>query len=198
MQTRRRPSTGWYWLSGLIALAGLAGAILWGLTAYLQMSDQAAGFPRMAVPGLATVDVSEPGNLTIYYEAPRIAGEETAPPLAFRVTDPAGNRISTRPFDRDLRFDIRDRVAIAVATFEAQRPGEYAVSVRGAAPGSASVSVGRALGFTAAANFVGAVFLVTLTSLLAIAIAAVVAVRRSQAPAPAQVPTPPRQPVGVS
>lgn len=72
------------------------------------------------------------------------------------------------------------------------------MTVRGAAPDAAAVSVGRTLGLAAAANIVGAVAVATLTGLLAVAVVVVVAVRRSRQPLPPPVPTTPRRPVGVS
>src|SRR5688572_12695968 len=104
MRTRQRPSVGWYWAAGGIALMGLVGAVAWGLLAYFEFSDRVVAFPRTDVPGVAAVDVTDPQDLAIYYEAPRVAGDETVPALDIHVTDPTGLPVAAQPYDVDQRF----------------------------------------------------------------------------------------------
>jgi hypothetical protein len=199
MPSDHRVSTGWYWLAGVIALAGVAGAITWGFLTFVHVPERMDAFARTVIPGATAVHVTTPGEVGIYYEAPRVPGRETMPPLDIRVTDPSGVPVAVSASQANLRFDVRDHVAIAAATFHASSSGDYTVAVNGTAPELAAVSVGRGLGVWTVANVLGALGLLTVSILVSLAIAVVVAVRRKDPPTPIATPPAaiPRHPVGV-
>jgi hypothetical protein len=193
MRTTRRPSAGWYWVAAVVAVGGLVAAVAWGVWSYGQLSEQVTEFARTSVPGAVTVTVDEPGELTVYYEAPRVAGEEFVPPLDVSVTDPAGVALPSAAYKGDIRLDIPDHVAIAVSTFEASADGTYVVTVDGEADAGAAVSVGRLP--TIGAQVLGALLLLIVSVVVALVIVTAVAVLRGR-PAPVRT-TEAREPASV-
>lgn len=194
MRSIRRPSTTWFWVAGLLAFVGLVGAVVWGVLDYQELQNRLDALPRTTVPGVATVDVSAPQGLTIYYEDPSADGgfvvqaDNTSTlrfsPVEVTVTGPSGETIPTAPYETDLRFDVGDRVAVALATFDAPTGGTYTVTVAGDdVPAGARVSVGDVVDVGLIANLVGAIVLLVGTWMIALPMAIVVAVMRSRRPA---------------
>lgn len=194
MGSIRRPSTTWFWAAGLLAFVGVVGALVWGALDYQQLQNRLDALPRTTVPGEATVDVSGPQGLTVYYEDPSADGgfvvkandTSTLPvsPVDLTVTGPSGATITTAPYETDLRFDVGDRVAVAMATFDAPTAGTYTITVAGDdVPAGARVSVGDVVDVGLIANLVGAIVLLVGTWLIALLMVIVVAVMRSRRPA---------------
>jgi len=194
MEADRRPSTRWYWITSVLALLGLVGAVTWGVYVAQEYGSRLEALTRSAVPGTVTVEVTDPGTQTIHYEDPRAQGGfmvqwNNAPgvgpaisPVDVVVTGPSGDTIPTVAYESDLRFDVADRVAVAVATFDTPEVGIYTVEVTGDVPETARVSVGNVVDGGVVAHVVGAVVLFVVTLVVAAAIVVVVAYRRSRTP----------------
>ena len=178
MSSSRPPSSIWYGIAGMIALVGIAVAVLWGLAAYNGLRDRIDAFPRASVPGEAVVPVTGPEQLTVFFETPRLAGEEAAPPLVITVTDPSGSVVPTAASTLDLRFDHADRVGVSVATFAPTTEGTYRVAVAGDVLPAASISVGRSIDVGLVANAIGAVALLIASLAASLVIVLVVAIQR--------------------
>jgi hypothetical protein len=200
MSTTRRPSRAGYWVAGLIAVAGLAGAAIWMLVGLSGMVDQVDAFPRMDVPNERVLTVHEPLDLTIFYEAPGIDQDQAElPPLTIFIFDPDGAPVTVAGYGSELTYHVGDHSGRAVATFTAAAAGDYRVLVEGDAPPGAGIAVGESVGgFIAAVLGAGLLALVTLGA--AITLALVTASRRRKyTPSPSDAPTvaPPPPPVRV-
>ena len=121
-----KPSTARYWAAGLIAVVGLVAGIVWAVFAVIGYQDHIDGFARTAVPGQASVAVSDPGGKTLYYEG---TGEPTLADLRVSVTGPHGDRVAVHRYSGTLRYDspVGTR-ARAVGTFRATATGVYVVT----------------------------------------------------------------------
>lgn len=193
--TGRRLSTRWYWVAAAVAITGVVTAGIWGVYGYGQVDDRVREFARTQIPGMLTIDVAEPGELTIFFEAPRVEGDEIVPALEVAVVDPVGNPVITRVLDGDFRFDTDGRVAIAVSEFEAAATGRYTVTVDGEAPATAALSVGRMSAMSIVANVIGALLLLLGSGAAALLMVVIVAVQRSRPRVQTQ--SEPRKPSGV-
>jgi hypothetical protein len=67
---RRRPSGGWYWVAGILAVLGLTAAFVWGAVGAITALDRVDDYDRVAIPGSMTVFVADPGTRVVYYESP--------------------------------------------------------------------------------------------------------------------------------
>jgi hypothetical protein len=170
------------------------GALVWGALDYQELQNRLDALPRTTVPGVATIDVSAPQGMTVYYEDPSADGGFVVQadnsstlrfaPVDVTVTGPSGQTIPTAPYETDLRFDIGDRVAVAMATFDAPTAGTYTITVAGdEVPAGARVSVGDVVDAGLIANLVGAIVLLVGTWMIALLMVVVVAVMRSRRPA---------------
>jgi hypothetical protein len=188
----RSPSTAWYWGAGVLGLASLITAIALGWGSYQLLQDRLEGLARTAVPGTIVVQVEGEEAVTVFYEDPTADGgfvvqargtSSPGPtPVDLSVTDPNGRVVATRPYGSDLRFDMRDRVAIASAVFDAPSAGSYTVEVTGDAPVAARVSAGSVVDAGMIARLIGVIALFVGPPIVALVIAVVVAVQRSRTP----------------
>lgn len=189
-----------YRTAALVALVGVVVSVAWGVADYQQLQDRLAALPRAGVPGEVTVEVAEPRELTVYVEDPTADGGFVVrtgerhvlpdPPVDLTVTGPAGEALVLTPYEQDLRFHTGGRVAVAVASFEAESPGSYVVAVDGEMPANAQVSVGDVVDTALVANVVGAVVVFVGSTLTALVLVALTAVRRSRPPAGAEADRP--------
>ena len=67
---RKQPSSGWYWVAGILAVLGLTAALVWGAVGTISALDRVDSFERTTVPGAVTVPVTDPGTMVVYYENP--------------------------------------------------------------------------------------------------------------------------------
>jgi hypothetical protein len=190
MRTTRRSSRAGFWVAGLIAVAGLVGAVIWGLVGLSGMVGQVDAFPRMDVPGERVLTVQEPVELTIFYEAPGIDQEQAElPPLTLSIFDPDGAPVAVAGYGSELTYHVDDHTGRAVATFAAAAAGDYRMLVEGDAPPGATIAVGEDFGgFIGALLGAGLLVLVTLGA--AIILALITANRRRKStPSPSGSPT---------
>ncbi|HSJ45553.1 MAG TPA: hypothetical protein VK923_12790 [Euzebyales bacterium] len=193
--TATKPSVGWYWVAGVLAIVGIIGAVVWGLTAYGAVGDRVDGFARAPLPGREVVPIDSAGTYAVFYEA---VDTDRVPAFDIRVTDPDGAAMPVAGYGGDLRLEDADVISQVVATFDAPRPGDYVVTASGVAPGAATFAVG-AIPTTGIAAVVGAIVLLFAAVGTAILIALVTFVLRNrntgrQPPADAV----PRTPAGIA
>ena len=192
METLRSERSMWLWVLLWRSVVGLIGSVVWAFFSYGGLQDRLAELPRSAVPGQVEVEVSEPQALTIFYEDPTAEGMFLvrssdanvleAPPVDLTVVGPAGERIQSQPYDRDLRFDHNDRVLIAVATIETASVGTYAIQVSGDVPVGAQISVGDVIDFGLVANIVAVVGLFVVSILGSVVAVVLLTVRSGSRP----------------
>jgi hypothetical protein len=67
-RVRSRPSGGWYWVAGFVAILGLTAAFIRGRWGAITALDRVDDFDRVTIPGSMTVSVADPGTKIVYYE----------------------------------------------------------------------------------------------------------------------------------
>lgn len=145
-------------LAAGIALVAVVLAILWAVAAIAPLTDQVDGFARGDIPGEVTVPVDEPGEHVIYYERQTWFGSvPSAPELSIRVTDPEGDETAVGSYDAPVHYRLPGLVGEAVATFEAERPGDHTITVDGgvAVDDDARVAAGRSVLAGVAGGLIG-------------------------------------------
>jgi hypothetical protein len=87
-RVRRRPSGGWYWVAGILAVLGLTAAFVWGAVGTITALDQVKDYDRVTIPGSLTVFVADPGTKVVYYESPAEAARYADPTATGRPAIP--------------------------------------------------------------------------------------------------------------
>jgi hypothetical protein len=164
LQARQRPSTAGYWVAAVVAVLGLTAAFLWGAVGLHTTGDRVDGFDRLAVPGVTTVSVTDPGTMVVYHEsAAEVAGaaEPTANGrIASAQWDPGTRTIVTVPYTGEtptwqqlgLQVTGPGGAAVPVATYpssarydlEPGRAGRAMATFEATTAGSYRVSAARA------------------------------------------------------
>jgi hypothetical protein len=85
---RRQPSTIGYWVAAVVAVLGLTAALVWGAVGTGNALDRVDSFERAAVPGQATVPVTDPGTMVLYYEGPAVQARYADPTATGRPAIP--------------------------------------------------------------------------------------------------------------
>jgi hypothetical protein len=88
----------------VVAVLGLTAAFLWGAVGIHTTQDRINGFDRLAVPGTATVSVTEPGTMVVYHESAAEMARYAEPTASGRpVTrwDPGTRTIVTVSYPSD-------------------------------------------------------------------------------------------------
>ena len=183
-----RTSAQWLSVARWLAVAGVIGAAVLGLFSYQTLQDRLDAFSRTAVPGQVTVEVPEPGGLTIFYEdatggggfVVQAGGSRTlaSAPVDLAVKGPSGEPVATVPYERDLRLNHDGRVVTAFATIDTSTAGTYTVQASGDVPPTALVSVGQVVDFALIAEAGGAIALSVGSFLLLLVTVTVAAMKR--------------------
>ena len=125
LQARTRPSTAGYWVAAVVAVLGLTAAFLWGAVGIHTTQDRVDGFDRLAVPGVTTMLVTDPGTMVAYHES---AGEVA------RYAEPTANRrIATR-------WDPATRTVVTVS-YPSDAPTWQQLGLSVTGPGGVAVPV---------------------------------------------------------
>jgi hypothetical protein len=125
LHARKRPSTAGYWVAAVVAVLGLTAAFLWGAIGIHTTGDRVDGFDRLAVPGAATVSVTNAGTMVVYHES--------AAEVARYVEPTATGRPATR-------WDPGTRTIVTVAS-AADAPTWQQLGLQVTGPGGVAVPV---------------------------------------------------------
>ena len=183
---RKQPSSGWYWVAGILAVLGLSAALVWGAVGTISALDEVDSFERGTVPGVVTVPVTDPGTMVVYYENPaELARYATNTPtwqrLRLTVTGPDGALVPVSTYRSTARYDADPgRLGRAVAKFEAATAGQYRVSAARAVEPGATLAVGDNFARDIAMTILGAATLGLLTVVAAVLVAVVTYRARSR------------------
>lgn len=172
----RRATKAGYWVALAVLIIGVAVAGVWGVRSVDDANDRAAAFPRAAVPGTATIDVTEPGEQMIYFTGP---GDPSATSLRLQVKDPGGAIVPTTPYSLAVNVDMAGDVGTAIATFAADEKGPYTVSSTAGGHGHAVIAVGDNVSMEVLPRVLGALALIFLSVVAAATIAIITVLRRS-------------------
>jgi hypothetical protein len=173
-RARKKPSAWWYLAAALLAVFGIVGAVVWGVTGVLSIHHAIGDFPRIALPGDLTVPITGPGTKIIYYEG---AHRPAPGDLDISVTGPSGETVKVEGYDLNLQYDANDRAAHPIGKFVAGESGQYVLSAVGPG-GSARISVGDNIGHSALSTILGALILAVLAECAAVTTAVVTFARR--------------------
>jgi hypothetical protein len=182
---QKQPSSGWYWVAGILAVLGLTAALVWGAVGTISALDEVDGFERTTVPGAVTVPVTDPGTMVVYYEnSAELARSATTTPtwqqLRLTVTGPDG-AVLVSSYRSTARYDVDPgRLGRAVAKFEAATAGQYRVSAARAVEPGAALAVGDNFARDIALTALGAALLALVTVAGALTIAVVTYRARSR------------------
>ena len=181
--TRPRPSTRGYWIGGLLTAAAVIGALIWVLVASFEYRQQVDRYPRMTVPGGATVQVSDTSTRVLYCENTRGTTTPTLAQLAVTVTDTSGAPVGVRAYTGDLCYDVpgeNSRVGRAVAELHPTQPGTYQVS-SAATDVTGTLAVGGDIVWDIAPHAIGAAALFLLGGAAGVTVLIATGVRRANA-----------------
>lgn len=180
---RPRPSTRGYWIGGLLTAAAVIGAVIWVVVAFFEYQQQVDRFPRMTVPGVATVQVTDTSTRVLYYENTRGTTTPSFSQLAVTVTDSSGAPVTVGGYSGDLRYDVpgeNGRVGRAVAEFHPNQPGIYQVRST-ATDVTGTLAVGSDILWDIAPHAIGAAALFLLGGATGVTVLIVTGVRRANA-----------------
>lgn len=184
MDTEIRPSTRWYWVAGILSMAGIAAGIVWTAVSVAGMGGTVDAFARVDAPGTEQVTLTS-GGQTLYFELPEIhdeGGEDLLPPLRIDVTAADGTPIDLSPYEGSLVYSLGPHQGRAFATMELPATGEYDVSVaRTDGRTGGTVAIGQSVTGAIGAAIGGALALFLGALALAGAITLVTWLRRSRA-----------------
>jgi hypothetical protein len=165
----------------LLTAAAVIGAVIWVVVAFFEYQQQVDRFPRMTVPGVATVQVSDTSTRVLYYENVRGTTTPTLAELAVTVTDTSGAAVAVASYTGDLRYDVpgeNGRVGRAVAEFHPNVPGTY--QIRSAATAvTGTLAVGSDIVWDIAPHAIGAAALFLLGGAAGITVLIVTGLRRN-------------------
>ena len=175
-----KPTTAGYWMGAIVAIVGLALVATLAAMAVVRMHDHIDAFPRISVPGTATVRLDGSVGRTIYVEG---VGSVPLAALDLRVTDPDGNQIPVRAYALDMRYDVPGSPGVvgrAVGTFRTTVSGPYTITSAMDAPPGTMLAVGDSFVSGIVGYAIGAFALLLLTLAGASTLVIATAVRRSR------------------
>ncbi|MEO6142486.1 MAG: hypothetical protein ABIP19_00750 [Dermatophilaceae bacterium] len=163
-----------YGLALLVAVVGVATAMVWGVTGVLDQVQQPVAFTRADISGTVTVNLTQVGPHVIYYE-----GDDPAaiPADQLKVVDAAQRAVVVRPYPLDLRYDVPGRpgtLGTAIAVFDADHTGSFVIATKATA-GDAQAQL--AVGDDLAPAMVRVIVIPALAALLSITAAVALAAR---------------------
>jgi hypothetical protein len=152
----------WFVVAGIVALAGIAGAVLHLLP---RIAGLEARMIQVVMPGSATLRLAEPGSYTIYHEAKSVVdgryyASTSADGLSLRLESAAGRRIALNKPGSTSSYSLSSRSGTSIFDFTIDTAGDYRLT--GTLPGGRTeprivLAVGQ--------GFVGEIFAMVGTTL---------------------------------
>lgn len=180
----RRVSAAGYWIGSLLTAAAVIGATCWAIVAYFDYQHRIDSYPRMTVPGTATVQVTDTSNRIVFYESNRGTGAPAETDLGLTVTGPSGATVPVTSYSGDLRYDVpgqHARIGHAVAQFHPDQVGTYRL-IAAPSPGvTGTLAIGTDFVWDVVPHAVGVVAVFLLGVGGGVALLIVTGVRRSNA-----------------
>lgn len=176
----RRSKAG-FWLAAVVAALGVVAAAGWATLNAFSAAGSVDDLVRSDLPGTATVRVTEPQTVVVYFEGDPVPDLDR---LALRVTGPGERGVPVLRNTLDVRYDSPaspGTLGTAVATFDADRSGSYRVDSPFVPAGEARLAVGDDVAGGFARTLIGPALLVAASLLAASGIALVTAVRINHA-----------------
>jgi hypothetical protein len=173
----RAPSAIGYWLGALAMVAGIAAAIWWGASGFLDLDETIDDFERVPVDQLGRVELGE-GEYVAYAEG---GGEVLALAVGeIRMRPVGGDRddeIEFQPYGSEVTYDFSGRSGRAQSTFRIEEGGDYRVRAQGV--GSAtSVAFGPSIAGDLVSAILGAFVLAGVGIVIGAVLLIVTGIRR--------------------
>lgn len=179
----------WFVVAGVIAIAGIAGAVSYLLP---RLGGISARLTQFMVPGSATINLAEAGTYTIYHEDRSLVDGEyyssrAVDGLVVRVQSPSGRDVPVARTATTSSYSFGDRGGTSILEFTIDTPGAYRFTgtLRGRNQPRVVLAVGKGV-VGAIFEMVGVTLVIVFGSLgVAGAILAIVLIQRRKAPAAA-------------
>ena len=133
MDDRRITPSRWYYV--LATLVFVAGWLIFARLLDKNMSGTQAGLQRLVAPGETELNLSEPGNYTIFYESQSVIGgrvyetSESTPGIVCVVVSKVSNsKVPILPPKMDSAYKYRGRSGKSIFEFIVNQPGIYKMS----------------------------------------------------------------------
>ena len=145
-----------YWIGGFVIVAGVLGAVLWGVLSFLSIGDRVDDFARAPVPGSARVHL-EARKYIVYVEGPGV-GEDFSPPVQFQVVDSDGDGVlPIAGYGGSLTYSMSGHSGRAAGTVTPSRAGTYVLRTATSDPGGGyGVALGESIGGRIVRTILGA------------------------------------------
>ena len=182
MAARVRPSRAWFWVAGVLLLAGLAAGawLFWsGLFGPDGQIGQVRRYHRAPIPGAATMDLA-PGGYTVFVEAPGVGDDVSPPRPDVTVTGPDGIPVPLLPYQGRLTYRAAGHEGVALSTLRITAAGTYRLSVDGDPCPGCDVAVGPGTKPGSILSIIAGVLIPLALSLIAFVIILVTAIGRSR------------------
>lgn len=181
------PSTAWFGLAVVVALAGVVLAVVFGVRTADAWEDGIADFQRVEVPGTGTITVEDPGTYVVYYEygSPDDQLSFTSTDIELQVVAPDGSEVALEGYDTFVTtYDTEDHQGEVLFSLPAEQAGRYQVTGNpfesGPRPFEGFVAVGRRLDGTVVGGVVSALAAGLGGLVCAVVITVAVSVKRSR------------------
>jgi hypothetical protein len=141
-EAKRRPGVTGYWLAAIVAVVGVAVAVVAGVGAIRSIMDVSTGLDRFAAPGTTTLTLDEAGSYKVYHEHVSVFRGQTfnnpagpLPNMVLSVTRAStGAVIATGPAMSET-YTLGNAQGTSVWQFSVSEPGDYVISVLPASTG---------------------------------------------------------------
>ncbi|MBF6171477.1 hypothetical protein [Nocardia blacklockiae] len=170
------PSGRWYVLAAALAVAGIVGAMVIGVTSFVRLSDRVDGFQRVPIPGSSDVRIGDTGGYTMYFEYPNASAVAFRGSVNVRLLGPDGASIPLEDYSSALTYNFGGHEGRAGFSFDAPRPGTYHVVTQG--DSGVTAAIGRGIGGSIGATVLLALGVGAAGVILGLVVLIVVAVRR--------------------
>lgn len=167
------------WLGALLIVAGVVGALAFGVLSFAAMDGQVDDFQRVPVPGQGTIRLDD-RKYVVYLESAH--GDERLDPFEVVVLDPRTNRpLPVGGYSSKLTYTVGGHAGRARATVTPSAPGEYDVRVAADGDPASVVALGPSIGGRIVTMVVGTLLIGGLLGGCGLALLITTAVRRSKA-----------------
>jgi hypothetical protein len=181
-----KPSSAWYWVGAAIALAGVIGGIVFGVTRVTAAIDDVDDWPRVAVPGREDVALDE-GEHTLFVEYPGAADygtyyEPFGDDPVVELVDASGDEVigAVAPRFSSTTYTYSGHEGRSFGTLHVPADGTYTLVVRGEPEPGQTVAVGDDPVGPVLIGVFGGIGIAGLATLVGLVVVIVVAVRRGR------------------
>jgi hypothetical protein len=121
-----------YTLAALIFGASLIGYTVTGVTfsqsyeRLEEISEAIAAMPRASLPGESDIYLPDPGEYTIFFEAPSNQTGNASPELRIELLSEDGRLVQTHRAETRISYEF-DPSGVSAYTVQISRPGDYRV-----------------------------------------------------------------------